>query len=122
MAGSIAGLIVAELVIKVPMHALDAPMAACGFGEAFDVEFGRRDIVARFEAAAIGIFDARVHLEDRLDVLEARLTRVASLGGDPIDVIGGRIGAGLDPAMSFLDDGWLADDFIERSGAGPRKR
>jgi hypothetical protein len=42
-------------------------MAACGFGEALDVEFGRRDIVARFEAAAIGIFDTRVNL--RIDLI-----------------------------------------------------
>jgi hypothetical protein len=42
-------------------------------GDAFDVERRGRDMVVRFEAAAIGIFGTCVDLEDSLDVLEARL-------------------------------------------------
>src|ERR1700737_2116001 len=98
------------------MHALDAPMAARPPGDAFDVERRGRDMVVRFEAAAIGIFGTCVDLEDSLDVPEARLARVASLGCYPVDLAGGSVGARLDPAMSLLDRG-LADEFISGGGA-----
>ena len=98
------------------MHALDAPMAARTSGDAFDVERRRRDMVMRFEAAAIGIFGTSVDLEDCLDVLEARLARIASLGCYPVDLAGGGVGARLDPAMPLLDGGF-ADEFIGGGGA-----
>ena len=61
------------------MHTLDAPMAACALGDPLDIERRGGDIVAGVEAAAIGVFDARVDLEDGLDVVEARLARITSL-------------------------------------------
>ena len=70
----------------------------------------------RFEAAAIGIFGTSVDLEDGLDVLEARLARIASLGCYPVDLAGGGVGARLDPAMPLLDGGF-ADEFIGGGGA-----
>jgi hypothetical protein len=42
--------------------------------------------VVGIEAAAIGIFSTCVDLEDSLDVLEARLARIASLGCYPVDL------------------------------------
>ena len=73
-------------------------------------------MVVRFEAAAIGIFGTCVDLEDSLDVLEARLARIASLGCYPVDLAGGGVGARLDPAMSLLDSGF-ADEFVGGCGA-----
>ena len=99
------------------MHALDAPMVARTPGDAFDVEVRGGDIVAGVEAAAIGVFDACVDLDDGLDVLEARLARIASLGPDPVDLAGGGVGARLDPAMSLLDRG-LADEFVDLADVG----
>ena len=60
-------------------------------------------IVARLEAAAVGVFDALMHLEDRLDVGEARLSGVASIRGDPVDDARGGVGARLDPAVAFFE-------------------
>ena len=68
-------------------------------------------------AAAIGVFDAGVDLDDGLDVFEARLARIASLGCHPIDLAGGGVGAGLDPAMSLLDAGLFAHEFGGGGGA-----
>src|ERR1700750_3136567 len=98
------------------MHALDAPMPARTPGDAFDVERRGRDIMVGIEAAAIGIFGTCVELEDSLDVLEARLTRIASLGCYPVDLAGGGVGARLDPAMSLLDGGFV-DEFVRGCGA-----
>src|SRR6202011_1852321 len=75
-----------------------------------------RDIVVGVEAAAIGIFGAGVNLRDGIDVLEARLARIASLRRYPVDLAGGGVGAGLDPAMSLLDGGF-ADEFVGGGGA-----
>jgi hypothetical protein len=116
VAGPITRQIVLEFDIEQPMHALDAPMPARTPGDAFDVERRGRDMVVRFEAAAIGIFGTCVDLEDSLDVLEARLARIASLGCYPVDLAGGGVGARLDPAMSLLDGGF-ADEFIGGRGA-----
>jgi hypothetical protein len=52
--------IVLELDVEQPVHALDAPVTACSVSEPVDIERRRRDIEARLERAAIGIFDARV--------------------------------------------------------------
>src|SRR5260370_2738492 len=99
------------------MHALDAPMTARSPGDTFDIERGRRDIVVGIKAAAIGVFGACVDLGDGLDFLEARLARVASLRRYPVDLAGGGLGAGLDPAMVLLD-ARFADEFVVRAGAG----
>src|ERR1700731_2130148 len=105
------------------MHALDAPMTARAPGDAFDIERRGRDIVVGIEAAAIGIFGAGVNLRDGIDVLEARLARVASLRRYPVDLAGGGVSARLDPAMSLLDGGF-ADKFVGGGGAenSPRHR
>ena len=52
-------------------------------------------------------------LDERLDGLEARLARIAALGLDPIDVLGGGVEAGLDAAMALLDGGF-GDEFVRR--------
>src|SRR5208282_5848156 len=98
------------------MHALDAPMATRSPGDALDVERRRRDIVTRVEATAIGVFDACVDLDDGLDVLEAWLARIASLGFDPIDLAGRGVAACLDPAMCLLDGGLFCDEFVGGGG------
>jgi len=77
-------------------------MAAHAAGDAFDIERGGRDVVVDIEAAAIGVFGAGVDLRDALDVLEARLARIASLRRYPVDFAGGGIGARLDPAFSTV--------------------
>ncbi len=73
-------------------------------------------MIVRFEAAAIGIFGAREDPYEGLDVLEARLARIASLGCYPVDLAGGGVGARLDAAMSLLDGGF-ADEFVGGGGA-----
>src|SRR5882672_5904484 len=115
--GPVARQVVAEFDIEQPMHALDAPMAARAPGDAFDVERGGRDVVADVEATAIGVFNACMDLDDGLDVLEARLAWIASLGCNPVDLAGGGVGARLDPAMALLDDGLFADELVGRGGA-----
>jgi hypothetical protein len=91
-------------------------MTARAPGDAFDIERRGRDIVVGIEAAAIGIFGAGVNLRDGIDVLEARLARVASLRRYPVDLAGGGVSARLDPAMSLLDGGF-ADKFVGGRGA-----
>ena len=59
-------------------------------------------MIVRFEAAAIGIFGAREDPYEGLDVLEARLARIASLGCYPVDLAGGGVAARLD-AVIVLD-------------------
>lgn len=86
-------------------------MAARRPGDARDVERRRGDVVTGVEATAIGVFDAGVDFDDGLDVLKARLARIAFLGFDPIDLAGGGVGAGLDAAMGLLDGGLLGDEF-----------
>ena len=92
-------------------------MAARTSGDALDVERRGGDIVAGIGAAAIGVFDAGIDLDDGLDVVEARLARIASLRCNPIDLAGGSVGARLDPAMSLLDGGLFADEFGGGGGA-----
>jgi hypothetical protein len=116
VAGPITRQIVLEFDIEQPMHALDAPVPARTPGDAFDIERRGRDIVVGIEAAAIGIFGAGVNLRDGIDVLEARLARVASLRRYPVDLAGGGVSARLDPAMSLLDGGF-ADKFVGGRGA-----
>jgi hypothetical protein len=91
-------------------------MTARAPDDAFDIERRGRDIVVGIEAAAIGIFGAGVNLRDGIDVLEARLARVASLRRYPVDLAGGGVSARLDPAMSLLDGGF-ADKFVGGRGA-----
>jgi hypothetical protein len=78
----------------------------CRAGEAFDIERRRRDVETGLEAVAVTVFGASVDFEDNLDGLEARLSRIASLGHDPIDVAGARVGAGLD-RPDLIGDGDL---------------
>jgi hypothetical protein len=60
----------------------------------------RRDIVARLEAAAVGVFDEIMHFQDRLYGGEARLSGVAAIGAYPIDNARGGVGARLDMTTS----------------------
>jgi hypothetical protein len=60
-------------------------MASRASGKPFDVERRAGDVITVLEAATIGIFDAIVDLQDRLDVGEARLAGIAAIRGDPID-------------------------------------
>jgi hypothetical protein len=68
------------------MHALDAPVTARSVSEPVDIKRGRRDVEARLERAAIGIFDARKNLDEGLYVGEARLTGITPGGDDPVDI------------------------------------
>jgi hypothetical protein len=65
--------IVFELDVEQPVHALYAPVTASSVSGPVDIERSRRDIEARLERAAIGIFDARKDLDEGLYVGEARL-------------------------------------------------
>src|SRR5579885_3625619 len=98
------------------MHALDAPMAAHGLGEAFDVEGRGGNEVARVEGRFVGVFDALLHPDDGLDMGEARLAGIALVGEDPVDIGGSRISSRLDAAMAFLHRGF--DDQLG-FGGGP---
>jgi hypothetical protein len=92
------------------MHAFDAPMTACGLGDPVDVEWGRADEVACVGGGTIRMLDTAVDLDEGLDAGEARLTRIAVLRSDPVDLAGGRIGACLDAAAALFDGG-LGDEF-----------
>ena len=48
-------------------------------------------------------------LDEGLDGGEPGLTRITPVGHDPIDIVGGRIGAGLDAAMALLDGGFYLE-------------
>ena len=61
-------------------------MLSDGAGHAFDIERGGRDEVAGVEGAAVVVFDTGTHLDEGLDGSEAGLTRIAPVGGDPVDV------------------------------------
>src|ERR1700682_6547681 len=103
MTGAVARQIVLELDVEQPVHALHTPMAATPFCDAFDIERGRADVGAGVEGRAIGMLGPAVDLDDHLDVGEARLPGVATLGHDPVDRLRDGVGARLDPAMSLLD-------------------
>ena len=116
MAGALAGKIVFELDVEQPVHAFDAPMAACGPGDTLDIERRRGDIKARVGAAAVGVFGARIDLDHGLDVGEARFAWIFAIGCDPIDLVGGDIEPRLDTAMPLLD-GRFTDEFGGGGGA-----
>src|SRR6266568_9457285 len=97
------------------MHALDPPMATGSPGNPFDVERCGGDVGAGVEGGAVGMLGSVIDLDDRLDGGEARLPRIAALGHDPIDDLGGGVGAGLDAAMSLFDVR-CGDEFGGRSG------
>jgi hypothetical protein len=59
--------------------------------------------MAGVEAAAVGIFGARVDFDDRLDGGEAGLARIAAVGQYPIDVVRGGIEPRLDAAVPLLN-------------------
>jgi hypothetical protein len=61
--------IVLELDVEQPVHALDAPVTARSVSKPVDIERGRRELEARLERAAIGIFDARKDLDEALYVV-----------------------------------------------------
>ena len=63
----------------------------------------------------IGVFGEQIDLDDRLDVGEARLAWIASVGYGPVDLGRSCIGPRFDAAMPLLDNG-LADDLLRRSG------
>jgi len=46
-------------------------------------------------------FGTGMDLDEGLDGGEPGLTRITPVGHDPIDIVGGRIGAGLDAAWPF---------------------
>ena len=116
VAGPVSRQIVFELDVKQPVHGFDTPVATGGCGDALDVEGRGGDIEACVEAAAVGIFYARVNLDQGVDGGEAGLARIAAVGCDPVDVAGSRIGSRLDAAMSLLD-GSFGDEFVGGSGA-----
>jgi hypothetical protein len=116
VAGPVSRQIVFELDVKQPVHGFDTPMTACGPGDPLDIEGRGGDIEACVEAAAVGIFYARVNLDQGVDGGEAGLARIAAVGRDPVDIAGSRIGSRLDPAMSFLDGGF-GDEFVGGGGA-----
>jgi len=100
----------AEFGVEEPMHAFDAPMATGGLGDPVDVEWGRTDVVARVEGGVFSMLGSAVDPDEGLDAGEARLTRIAVLRSDPVDLAGGRIGACLDAAAALFDGG-LGDEF-----------
>jgi hypothetical protein len=57
---------------------LSTPQSAGGCGSLFDVGGRRRDEVAGVESGAVGISARLSTRDERLDVGEARLTRIAS--------------------------------------------
>jgi hypothetical protein len=68
------------------------------------------------KATAIGIFNARETLTTVWMVVKRGLARVAAIGYDPIDRLGGCIDTGLDAAAPLLY-GRCGDEFGGRSVA-----
>ena len=71
-------LVVVEVDVEDPMEAVfDAPMGADGLGRLLCGKDGGGDVIARFEARAVGEFGARLDTDDRRGSWEAML------GGEP---------------------------------------
>ena len=99
------------------MHTLHAPMTSGCVGEPVDIESSRGDVEAGVEGGGlIGVFGEQIDLDDCLDVAEARLTRIAPVGYDPVDLGRSCVGPRFDAAVPLLNNG-LANDFLHRSGA-----
>jgi hypothetical protein len=113
--GPVSGEVVLEDDIEKPVHAFDAPMATDGFDDAFDVEGSGRDIGPCIEGRTIGMLGSGIDLDDGLDGGEARLFGIAAFGRDPVDDVGGGVGAGFDAAMRLLYGG-LGDELGGRRG------
>ena len=86
VAATVAREIVLERNVERPVHAFDAPVTARPGGKPLDIEWAGGDIVARLERTAIGVFDAREDLDERLDVGESRFAGVTPVGDDPVDI------------------------------------
>jgi hypothetical protein len=115
VAAAVSGQIVFKLDIEQPVHAFHAPVTTGCVGNPVDIESGGRDREARVESRSIRVLGAQFDLYDRLDVGEARLTRIAPFGYDPVHLGRSYISPYLDAAFLLLDNG-LADDFLDRSG------
>ena len=76
---------------------------------------GVGDIGSGLVADAAGLLGGGADLDQGFDRWEARLTRIAPLRGDPVDVGGGAIAAGLDAAVVLFDGGGC-DDLFGRCG------
>ena len=85
------------------MHALDAPMAARAVGKPFDVERCGRDIKPRIERTAICVFRAIENLDQRMDVLETRLSRITFVGTYPLHILRCPVKTRFDTAMAFFN-------------------
>jgi hypothetical protein len=90
---SVAREVVLEGDVEEPVHALDAPVATSGLGEALDVEGGGGEIGSGLGGGLAGLFGDGVDLDEGGDAGEARGAGIVAVGGDPADVAGGEIGA-----------------------------
>jgi len=81
------------------MHTLHAPMTPRCVGEPV-IESSRRDVEAGVEGGGlIGVFGEQIDLDDCLDVGEARLTRIAPVGCDPVGLGRSCVGPRFDAAV-----------------------
>src|SRR6516165_4726947 len=85
VANAVARQVVLELDIEEPVHAFDAPMAACRAGNALDVEGRRGDIETGINTATIGIFGARVDFEQGVHAGAAGRAWIAALRANQIN-------------------------------------
>ena len=86
-------------------------MATYTVGQAVDVERRGTDEVACVEGAAVSVLGVGMDFDEGLDVGEARLAWIAAFGDDPVDLLGGSLGARLNTAMALLDSGF-GDELI----------
>ena len=85
------------------MHTFDSPVATATMGESLDIKGCRRDIKTVVKGAFILKFCSICDLQDRLNVLEFKLSWVMFLRNHPIDNIRCRINTCFDSSMAFFN-------------------
>jgi hypothetical protein len=85
---------------------LSTPQCPRAAGGPFDDERCGRNIEPGVERASVRVFGFIDHTKDRLDAFEARPAWIGPVAADPIEHLGGRVFAGFDAAVTFLDRGF----------------
>ena len=106
MAFAQSGLIFVEDHVQCPMQLIFyAPMAPDRLGGVFGRDFGRRDVVARIEAAAILELGSALDFDDGGDARQAQFPGKAPLPAEPVDLARHSDGALFDAAVPFVHVG-----------------
>ncbi len=81
----------------------DPPMAAHGATECFGIELDRTQIVVRLALNGAGLFPLTFDHAQSGEAGKLELSRIATIGEQPIDLVADGVAAGLDPAVIGVD-------------------